>query len=80
MCPQDKSPKQGMKPEQVTVTGRNNQITLKGRVEELLVQGSNNEIRAEDLGHVTFIGSNNLIKDASPIESECPVKYSRRQR
>jgi hypothetical protein len=38
-------------------------------VKELLVEGSNNEIRAENLGHVTFIGSNNLVKYSSPIEA-----------
>jgi Protein of unknown function (DUF3060) len=55
--------------EPVTVTGSNNQITLKGPVKELLVEGSNNEIRTETLGHVTFIGSNNLVKYSNPIEA-----------
>jgi hypothetical protein len=55
--------------DQVTISGSNNQITLKGQVKDLLIEGSNNDIKTDDLGHVTFAGSNNLVEYGSSIEA-----------
>jgi Protein of unknown function (DUF3060) len=49
----------------VRLVGSNNQIKLEGTVDELFIDGSNNEIDVDQVGHVYFHGSNNELTYAT---------------
>jgi hypothetical protein len=49
----------------VRLVGSNNEIKLTGTVDELFIDGSNNEIQVDQVGHVYFHGSNNELTYAT---------------